>query len=458
MKIGKSNSLIIIVGIVTALLVGSSYLFLQTSGAQRPTVAAKAPDTPKNLGETTLSQSAYPPSPVGANPTKIEGYRPPPYIHNVVQRQEGGETRASATVINSQPAPENDSCQNAAVISSFPSTVYGTTVGATIDCPGILDWNAVWYRFDVPYACNDITVNYCLTDWSISQIGMVLYDSCPPVCANYIAATGYQFLSCENGTTNPQMWWHYLPGPASYWIPVYPFASANFGFTVSVDSCVPCDVVCPPGAMLEGEPTCYDNYEDHYNGGCNSFPCVFQDVNCNTTICGTSGVYNYYGTPYRDSDWFRLVLTDSTMLTFKCVAEFPLLIFLFDAGSENGLDYTILGYTMVDICDTATISMWVPAGVYWFWVGPSDWGHYLCGVKYVAEIKCVSIYVRGDCNGDGVINSADVVYLINYLFIGGLAPVPLEAGDVNGDGKVDVVDIVYLINYLFIGGPPPPER
>jgi hypothetical protein len=88
MEIGKSNSLIIIVGIVTALLVGSSYLFLQTSGAQRPTVAAKAPDTPKNLGETTLSQSAYPPSPVGANPTKIEGYRPPPYIHNVVQRQE----------------------------------------------------------------------------------------------------------------------------------------------------------------------------------------------------------------------------------------------------------------------------------------------------------------------------------------------------------------------------------
>lgn len=64
--------------------------------------------------------------------------------------------------------------------------------------------------------------------------------------------------------------------------------------------------------------------------------------------------------------------------------------------------------------------------------------------------------IRGDVNGDGVTNSADVVYLINYLFIDGPAPVPyLEAGDTNCDGVVSTTDIVYLINYLFVGGPPP---
>jgi hypothetical protein len=63
----------------------------------------------------------------------------------------------------------------------------------------------------------------------------------------------------------------------------------------------------------------------------------------------------------------------------------------------------------------------------------------------------------GDVNTDGQINSADVVYLINYLFIGGPPPTPLVAGDVNCDGKINVVDVVYLINYLFIGGPPPCE-
>jgi hypothetical protein len=63
--------------------------------------------------------------------------------------------------------------------------------------------------------------------------------------------------------------------------------------------------------------------------------------------------------------------------------------------------------------------------------------------------------MRGDANGDGVIDIADVVYLINYLFIDGPAPNPLDAGDANCDGTVDIADVVYLINYLFIDGPPP---
>ena len=61
----------------------------------------------------------------------------------------------------------------------------------------------------------------------------------------------------------------------------------------------------------------------------------------------------------------------------------------------------------------------------------------------------------GDANRDGVINSADVVYLINYLFKNGPAPDPLSIGDVNGDEIINSADVVYLINYLFKSGPPP---
>ncbi|MCK4384650.1 MAG: dockerin type I repeat-containing protein [candidate division Zixibacteria bacterium] len=66
-------------------------------------------------------------------------------------------------------------------------------------------------------------------------------------------------------------------------------------------------------------------------------------------------------------------------------------------------------------------------------------------------------YIRGDANGDLVVDIADVVYLINYLFIDGPAPEPLKAGDANCDEVVDIADVVYLINYLFIDGPPPCE-
>ena len=62
---------------------------------------------------------------------------------------------------------------------------------------------------------------------------------------------------------------------------------------------------------------------------------------------------------------------------------------------------------------------------------------------------------RGDITGDGVIDIGDIVYVINYLFKGGVAPQPKDRADVNCDGVIDLGDVVYLINYLFKGGPPP---
>ena len=62
---------------------------------------------------------------------------------------------------------------------------------------------------------------------------------------------------------------------------------------------------------------------------------------------------------------------------------------------------------------------------------------------------------KGDVTGDGEINIADVVFLINYLYRDGPAPDPLEMGDVNCDDEINLGDVVYLIDYLFRGGPPP---
>jgi hypothetical protein len=67
----------------------------------------------------------------------------------------------------------------------------------------------------------------------------------------------------------------------------------------------------------------------------------------------------------------------------------------------------------------------------------------------------VVTFVRGDANGNGVLNGVDVVYLVNYLKGMGPAPDPFMAGDANGNGEVNGLDVVYLINY-FKGGPPPP--
>ncbi|MCK4385625.1 MAG: hypothetical protein KAW52_05105 [candidate division Zixibacteria bacterium] len=91
----------------------------------------------------------------------------------------------------------------------------------------------------------------------------------------------------------------------------------------------------------------------------------------------------------------------------------------------------------------------------------SDWVHMVWvdarDMHGDAFYKRGTWYLRGDTNRDRIINVIDIVYLINYLFIGGPSPLIFDSGDVNDDNQVNVVDIVYLINYLFGGGPPPAE-
>jgi hypothetical protein len=64
-------------------------------------------------------------------------------------------------------------------------------------------------------------------------------------------------------------------------------------------------------------------------------------------------------------------------------------------------------------------------------------------------------YNNGDANADHAVNVGDAVYLINYIFKHGPAPLLPNLADVNGDCKINVGDAVHLINYIFKSGPPP---
>jgi hypothetical protein len=64
-------------------------------------------------------------------------------------------------------------------------------------------------------------------------------------------------------------------------------------------------------------------------------------------------------------------------------------------------------------------------------------------------------HISGDANRDGVVEIADVVFLINYLFRGGEPPDPVCSCDVNTDCSVSLADVVYLINYVLKSGPAP---
>jgi hypothetical protein len=62
----------------------------------------------------------------------------------------------------------------------------------------------------------------------------------------------------------------------------------------------------------------------------------------------------------------------------------------------------------------------------------------------------------GNVNGDGIISSSDLVYLVNFLYKQGAPPAPCEArGDVDCSGIVNALDIMKNINYVFKAGQRP---
>jgi hypothetical protein len=91
----------------------------------------------------------------------------------------------------------------------------------------------------------------------------------------------------------------------------------------------------------------------------------------------------------------------------------------------------------------------------WYWhVESVDDGGNHSG--YQAAPNQFGVFQAADVNGDGPVTSADIIWLVNYVFKGGTEPVPCPAaGDVNCDGLVTSADIIYLVNYVFKGGPPP---
>jgi hypothetical protein len=71
------------------------------------------------------------------------------------------------------------------------------------------------------------------------------------------------------------------------------------------------------------------------------------------------------------------------------------------------------------------------------------------------SVSLIPDYLPGDLDGSGNIDISDVVFLISYIFSGGLPPIPLARGDADCSMGVDISDAVFLISYIFSGGSAP---
>lgn len=74
----------------------------------------------------------------------------------------------------------------------------------------------------------------------------------------------------------------------------------------------------------------------------------------------------------------------------------------------------------------------------------------------LSSVSACADYICGDVDASGVVDAADVDYLVNYLFINfDPPPIPLESGNVDCSPGIDMADLTWLISYVYIDGPDP---
>jgi len=262
----------------------------------------------------------------------------------------GGETQATATLINSLPYSDSDN-----------------TCGHVQDYFASCGANAapdLFYRY-VPTTTGSSTVSLCGST----------YDTVVYVLENGVEiACNDDFCGLQSEVSVS-----FVAG-RTYIIGVSGFSTACGAYTLNVSGpAVPCIPACPAGVQIEGEPVCGTDYVDAYNGGCNSTPQVFQPVTCGV-ICGESGTYLFQGGQYRDTDWYQINTTAGG--TYSGMSD-GFLLRLFTGTIGNCASY-LQTTTSPSCVQSAPLSF--PAGAIWLWAGPDVFTGVPCGSKYLLTI------------------------------------------------------------------------
>ena len=78
------------------------------------------------------------------------------------------------------------------------------------------------------------------------------------------------------------------------------------------------------------------------------------------------------------------------------------------------------------------------------------------GWRFTTERTAGAAFVRGDCDGDGIVRGvvSDAVFQFMFSFLNGPAPRCGAACDSNGDAVI-AGDAVHTLTFNFLNGPPP---
>ena len=319
-----------------------------------------------------LSSAALAVNPSSAMPEKINEMNDP----GKPDSREGGETMADAWMIYALPF--NDTGNTVDNIHDYDEI-----------CPysGSLSPDVV-YAYE-PAADMCISVSLCN---SFYDTKVYVYED---VAGNMLTPDfcNDDNFDCVNPPVSYTSWIPSIPVVAGhvYYIIVDGYGSGSGDYVLEVtevDCPTPCDVIC--SGTPEGEPTCYDGYDDLFNSGCNGtgFPFSIAPISAGAyTICGESGVYDFGGSTYRDTDWYKIFPCGGVPISITVEAEFGVL-FGFVEGIETCAAAAFYSYTTAPMCTPTTLTEYLPYGAFAIFVSTDAWDPtYVCGTEYSLTIE-----------------------------------------------------------------------
>jgi hypothetical protein len=153
-----------------------------------------------------------------------------------------------------------------------------------------------------------------------------------------------------------------------------------------------CNLVCPQGAIPEGE--CCPHVCDHFNGGCYSNPFAVSTISCGEVVCGTA----FAGLLIRDTDWYQLVTTQRDTVRWSVDAEFAALIAILGPGENGCEDFAEYASQTTEECHPACLTAVLDPGTYWLYVAPRYFWWLDCS-DYVASVTCVDTQLAAELLG-----------------------------------------------------------
>jgi hypothetical protein len=235
-------------------------------------------------------------------------------------------------------------------------------------------------------------------------------------------------------------------------------------------ACQSCPVTPPEGAIFENEIAetgdCggWITTLDFYNGGCNSVPPAFSQIECGQTIYGSTASTG----GRRDTDWYDITFKEETTVTYTGQSEnYELVIGIIAANPETG-DCPSTGFLIAGVvpnCTSGFLTTTLPAGRYFFFAASDFTPAVNCpGVEsnpnYAITLDCGGGKPT-DCNENGIDDAQDIKagtsrdcfdYAAAAGTAGGANGVPDECeciADWNRDATSNSTDVSDFINTFF---------